>query len=147
MPAGDIEKPLDGFQRMSALFGGSEYILSMWVKADGNGMDITLLNEMGANIGELLYTNGKVTLSSAVLPPALNAEYIIADFQFCFYKKEALAKNLENSGFTFSAIDAPQKKRQIFKDGSLIIEINYSRNYIEFNNHLRRYKYILQGEF
>ena len=148
LPAHNIEKPLDGMQRISALFGGDEYIINTWVKADKNGMDITLLNEMGAGIGELLYSNGKVKFSSAVFPSNLTPEYIIADFQFCFYSADALLKSLEKTGFDFSENKKGSgKSRLIMKDKKTIIEINYNLNYIRLNNHLRGYSYTLQGEF
>lgn len=148
LPTKDIEKPLDGLQRISASYSGQEFQINTWVKADGTGMDITLLNEMGSNMGEMLYTDGKVSFSSALFPASLKPEYIIADFQFCFYNADALSQALEKSGLSLiTNNEAGKKTRHIKKGDALIIEITQNFNYISLINHLRGYTYILEGDF
>ena len=61
------------------------YFLNAWLKADKTEMEIILFNELGANMGELMYREGMVNFSSPVFPKSLRPEYIVADFQLCFY--------------------------------------------------------------
>ena len=148
LPAKDIEKPLDGYQRISASFAGQDYRMNTWVKADENGMDIVLLNEMGANMGELIFKDDGITFSSSVFPSSLSPEYIIADFQFCFFNASALNSALKRDGFSFfSGVVNEKEIRRIYKGDTLIIEITFNSNYIVLVNHLRGYTYTLEGDF
>ena len=139
----NIEKPLDGYQFMSASFAGQSYYMNSWVKADETGMDIILLNEMGANLGELIWRDGKISFSSTVFPASMPPEYIIADFQFCFYNSAALNQALKNSGLV---LVETEMARNIFMKNTLIIEITKGQNSITLNNHLRGYAYTLEGD-
>lgn len=140
----NIEKPLDGFQRISASFDGQFYQMNTWVKADETGIDMTLLNEMGANMGELSFRGSDISFSSAVFPSSMRPEYIVADFQFCFYSIDALTEALKKSGLL---ITETGDKRQIFQGNSIIIEITKDNNSVIINNHLRGYSYTLEGDF
>jgi len=138
----NIEKPVDEFQLMSASFAGQNYFMNSWVKADENGMDIVLLNEMGAGLGELIWRDGNLSFSSTVFPSSLPPEYIVADFQLCFYNSAALSQALKKSGLTLVETETA---RLIYMKKTLIIEITKSENSITFNNHLRGYSYTLEG--
>ena len=143
LPPEDIEYPLDSHQLISASYGNNDYYLNAWVKADATGMNITMINELGANMGELSYRDGAVSFSSAMFPPSLRPEYIIADFQLCFYKASALRQALENHGLSFEE----EAGRRILEGKNVIIEIEKSQNTITLINHLRGYAYTLEGDF
>jgi len=138
----NIEKPLDEYQLMSASFAGQNYYMISWVKADESGMDIVLMNEMGANMGELIWRDGNLSFTSTVFPSSMPPEYIIADFQFCFFKSAALSQELKKSGLSFIETETT---RHIYMKNTLIIEITKEQNSITFNNHLRGYTYTLEG--
>ena len=138
----NIEKTLDGYQLMSASFAGQNYYMISWVKADETGMDITLMNEMGANLGELIWRDGNISFSSTVFPDSMPPEYIIADFQLCFYSSAALSQALKKSGLTLAETET---SRHIYMKNVPIIEIIKGQNSITFNNHLRGYTYTLEG--
>jgi hypothetical protein len=144
LPPGNIENSLDMAQRISASYKGMDYFFNAWVKADESGMEMTLLNELGANMGELSYRNGLVSFSSPVFPPSLKPEYIVADFQLCFYNAMALRQALKDCGLSFE--DAGNSRR-ILKGKTLIIEVERSRNTVMLVNHLRGYAYTLEGDF
>ena len=143
LPPGDIENSMDIFQLISASFMGRDYLFNAWVKADETGIDMALLNELGANMGELSYRDGIVSFSSSVLP-ALSPEYIVADFQFCFYNAAALARALENCGLFFEETGSV---RRITQGKTLIVEIEKKQNSVRLVNHLRGYAYALEGGF
>jgi len=144
LPSEDIENPLDGHQRVSASYDNRDYYLNAWVKADATGLNITIINELGANMGELSYRDGKVSFSSSMFPSSLKPEYIVADFQLCFYKAPALRRALEDCGLSF---EDNWTSRRILKDKTVIIEIEKTRNVVKYVNYLRGYLYILEGNF
>jgi len=144
LPPGNIENPLDMAQQISASYGGREYFINAWVKADETGMEMTLLNELGSALGELSYRNGQVSFSSPVFPSALKPEYIIADFQLCFYNAMALSKALEACGLS---LEDTGNSRRILQGKTLVIEVEKSQNTVRLVNHLRGYTYTLEGNF
>jgi len=144
LPPGDIENTMDMAQRISAEWQGKDYSFNTWVKADEAGMEMILLNELGVNMGELSYRNGLTSFSSHVFPKSLKPEYIIADFQLCFYNTPALTRALEECGLS---IENSENSRRILNGKTVIIEINKSRDTVRLVNHLRGYTYTLEGNF
>jgi hypothetical protein len=131
-------------QLMSASYGNQSFVLNAWVKADETGMDISLFNDMGAGMGELSYRDGAVAFSSSVFPAAVKPEFIIADFQLCFYDPVQLGEALAQCGLV---LDIQGSNRLILEGKKVIIEIEKSPNKIKLTNHLRRYTYTLEGDF
>jgi len=85
-------------QCISASWQGRNYVFNAWAKADETGIEMVLLNELGAHMAELTYRDGQVSFSSPVLPSSLlKPEYIVADFQLCFYSAPALRQALEGN--------------------------------------------------
>ena len=144
LPPGDIEHSMDTPQLVSASYGNKDYLLNAWVKADETGINMTLINELGANMGELSYRDGAVSFSSPVFPESLGGEYIVADFQLCFYNIPALRRALEDCGLSLEDTGAG---RCILQGKTVIIEIEKSRNVVRLINHLRGYTYTLEGDF
>jgi hypothetical protein len=144
LPPSGIEKPMDMAQHISATYGGRNFYFNTWIQADETGMEMTLFNELGASMGELRYSDGFIELSSPVLPNSLKPEYIVADFQLCFYDPIMLREALRKCGLTF---EANEKSRRILERGNLIIEIEKNQNIVQIKNHLRRYTYTLEGDF
>ena len=144
LPPENIKNPLDNYQLVSASYGNVNYQMNSWVRADKTGIDMTFLNELGANMGELSWRGGAVSFSSSVFPQNLNPHYIIADFQLCFYDAGALVKILKESGLSFKETET---SRYVYNGDAVIIEITKEKNIIRFVNHLRGYAYTLEGDF
>jgi hypothetical protein len=144
LPPGGIGKPLDMAQYVSASYGGRDYFLNAWVKADETGMEMSLFNELGANMGDLSYRDGTVHFSSSVFPASLRPEYIVADFQLCFYDPLLLRQSLEKCGLS---LETQGSTRRILQGKDLIIEIEEAKNSVRLVNHLRGYTYTLEGDF
>jgi len=140
----NIEKILDGPQLISASFMEREHQMITWVKADETGINMILLNEMGVTLGELSYQNGTISFSSSVFPRALRPEYIVADFQLCFYNADSLGRALQEIGLSFQETE---NGRRVLQRNNTIIEIFFSPNIIKIINHLRGYTYTLEGDF
>jgi hypothetical protein len=134
---------MNSYQLVSASYGGRDYVLNAWVRADKTGMDMTLMNELGVNMGELSYSGSAVSFSSAVFPSAA-AGYIAADFQLCFYDTLALGKALKNCGLS---LEDTGTVRRVLQGKKVIIEIEKNKNIVKFVNHLRGYAYTLEGDF
>ena len=148
LPTEGIEQAMDMAQFVSAEFRGQNYFLNTWVKANENAMEMAFFNELGASIGELSYRNGAAHFSSTVLPSSVikffKPEYIIADFQLCFYDPVLLGKSLKDSGLILEIKDG---NRRILNGNKVIIEIKKTENTVELVNHLRKYVYTLEGDF
>ena len=144
LPPGGIERPIDMAQYISASFRGSDFLFASWVKADETAVEITLLNEMGTGMGELSYSGGSIAFSSAVFPASVKPEYIIADFQLCFYSVPLLARALKDCGLT---LEASETTRRILKGKNLVYEIEKKAGEVKLTNYLRGYSYTLEGDF
>ena len=144
LPTGGIDKPIDMAQYISASFMGREFLMAAWVKADETAIEMTLLNELGINIGELSYSDGAISFSSPALADLLKPEYIIADFQLCFYNASLLSRALKSCGLVLETNGA---FRRIYKGKDLIYEIEKGAEMVKLTNHLRGYSYTLEGDF
>ena len=144
LPTRDIGKPIDMPQRISASFQGRDLSLLAWVKADESEIQVTLLNEMGTNIGELFYSDYSISLSSEVLPGSIKPEYIIADFQLCFYNAVLISKALKDCGLD---METSETTRRILKGNDVVYEIVMDSEWVRITNHLRGYTYTLEGDF
>ena len=144
LPPSGIEKALDMAQYVSASYGGRDYFLNAWVKADETGIEMVLFNELGANMGNLSYRDGAVDFSSPVFPESLKPEYIVADFQLCFYNPQLLRRALEACGLIFET----QGSTRLIRNGKdLIIKIEKTHNEVRLVNYVRGYSYTLEGDF
>jgi len=148
LPPEGIDKAIDMAQYISAEFRGQSYFLNAWVKADENAMEMTFFYEMGASIGDLSYRDGEAHFSSTVFPRAVmrafKPEYILADFQLCFYDPLLLGKSLEDGGLVLEIQDG---SRRILSGDEVIIEIKKTENTVRLENHLRGYAFTLEGDF
>jgi hypothetical protein len=136
-------------QQISAVYKDQDYILNAWVKADETGTAMTFFNSLGAGMGELSYREGALSFSSPVFPSSLKPEYIIADFQLCFYGYDALSRALKASGLALEAEKdgTDSETRRISSRKNVIIEIEKTKTAVRYVNHLRGYAYTLEGEF
>jgi len=144
LPPAAIEKTVDMAQRISAIYSGQSFYFNAWVLADESGIDMSLFNELGAAMGELSYKDGVVSLSSAVFPQSIKPEYIVADFQLCFYDPALLIMALKDCGLV---LETENNYRRIFEGKNLIMEIEKTSGAVKLVNHLRGYSYTLEGDF
>jgi len=148
LPTEGIEQDMDMAQFLSAKFRGKDYFFNGWVKANKDEIEMVFFNELGTNLGEISYRNGAVRFSSAVIPKSavkyIKPEYVIADFQLCFYDPILLGESLKESGLI---METNGGSRRILNRNDVIIEINKTNNSVELVNHLQGYAYTLEGDF
>ena len=148
LPPRGIDQAMDMTQYISAEFRGQIYFFNAWIKADENAVEMIFFNELGASIGDLFYRDGAAHFSSTVIPRSVmqffKPEYILADFQLCFYDPFLLGKSLEDSGLVLKIQDG---SRRILSGNNVIIEIIKTGNTVRLENHLRGYAFTLEGDF
>jgi hypothetical protein len=147
-----IEKPLDMAQQITAFFGDQEWVMNSWVQADKEGIAIVLFDTLGSGLGDLSYRAGALSFSSSIFPPSFKAEYLVADFQFCFYRIDALKAALGRLKLDVEIHDGLYGSKEIrrIRDGKkVIIEIEKSPEVgvLKYTNFLRGYGYTLRGDF
>lgn len=153
LPPADIAVPLDHYQRISGTYGGQEFSFDAWVAADDRELVMAILSPMGTSLGELSFGEGGLSFSSAFFPPTLKPEYVVADFQLCFYRVDAVSQALKNCGLGFRT-EGPMNdpggsaEIRVVSDGNRdIIEIEKTKNAVRYINHVRGYAYTLEGDF
>jgi hypothetical protein len=144
LPAGDIENSMDMEQLISVSWQDKDYFFNTWVKANEAEIEMILLNELGVNMGELSFQDGFISFSSPMFPNSMKPEYIVADFQLCFYSVPALRQAIEDCGLSF---ETNGNIRRILEGKTVIIEIEKAHNTVRLVNHLRGYIYSLEGNF
>jgi hypothetical protein len=152
LPPACIEKALDMPQQITGSYGAQEFVLDAWVKADEHEIYMAFFNSLGTNMGELSFREDGISFSSAFFPAALKPEYIAADFQFCFFRADTLAKALKDSGLSFSleirdTPEAREEVRTVHRGRERIIEIVKTGESVRYTNFLRGYRYVLRGAF
>jgi hypothetical protein len=159
LPPGGIEKPMDMSQRIGGSYGERRFEINAWVKADGSGLRIVFYNDLGGGMGELYYGKEGLSFDSPYFPKNIRAEYLVADFQFCFYDFEALRAALaadSQSGTklvlerSFGTAPPPGEQtelRRIYEGDKVLIEIEKTPSRLRYTNRLRGYSYTITGDF
>jgi hypothetical protein len=153
LPPSDIEVPLDMPQQIAGRYGKQEFVMGAWALADEEGISLALLNSFGANMGELKFSEGTLSFSSPLLPSSIKPEYIVADFQFCFYRVDTLKDALNACGLNLAVEQRLTENedsievRTITEGEKIIIEIEKTSIEVRYQNHLRGYAYTLVGVF
>jgi hypothetical protein len=140
---------MDMAQHITGTYGGQEFILDAWTEADENRVTMAFFNTLGVGMGDLSFGGEGLFFSSAFLPPQLKAEYIVADFQFCFYRAEAVEAALKQARLSFTVEKTADGReiRTIFEGNTPIIKIEKGTALVVYTNYLRRYAYTLEGEW
>jgi hypothetical protein len=162
LPTTAMEGSIDGIQHLDGTFSKSfsqensnadtsttAFSGEVWVRANDSILSITLMGSFGVTIAELTYANDSVSFASSVIDvEKMKPEYVLADFQACFYPFEALQKNFDKNGFDFDELRTagsgeppPDFERTLTDNGNVILRIVRKANEIDLVNELRHYKY------
>jgi hypothetical protein len=153
LPPSNIAVPLDMPQQIWGMYGKQEFVLDAWVQADEQAVNMVLFNSFGAGMGEISFYEKGIAFSSLVFPASLKPEYIIADFQFCFYQTDAVSTALKACGLSLfteqqSAGEGEYKEiRRIVEGTHTVIEIEKTKTRVRYTNYVRGYTYTLGGDF
>jgi len=135
----------EGLQALNGSFGSQSFSLLSYTQIDAKGINLSLMNDFGTDMGNLFYDGKSVIFDSAYFPKALPGEYIICDIQNAYYDKDELRKNFEAAGLKFvvTTEENAVEIRKIFDGKNLIEEISISQNEVKIQNFLRGYSYQL----
>ena len=140
-----FEENMDRFQNITGHFQGKTHIFGAYIKSSEEEVAITFFNQMGGSVGDLVYTGDSLVANSHFTPPAAKFEYMMADFQFCYCKKELLAESLEAAGLRFECTWQDGKEiRQIWDKDQLVVQVEKEKNHTRLQNLLREYSYDIQ---
>ncbi len=145
LPPSAFEENMDRFQNITGHFQGKVHIFGAYIKSSDEQVAITFFNQMGGSVGSLLYTGDSLQADSHFTPPGAKFEYMMADFQFCYCKKELLAESLEAAGLRFECTEQDEKEiRQIWDKDQLVIQVEKEKTHTKLQNFLRQYSYDIQ---
>lgn len=147
LPPSEIENNIDSEQLLTATFGNNTMALLAYLKADSKEIFLSLFNDFGTGMGNLVYDGINVSFDSPIFPENLKAEYIVADLQFAYYKVSSIQKLLKSIKMKM-IVETNEKEdsetRKIYNGPFLIEEIIKSGKNITIKNKLRGYEYVLQ---
>lgn len=145
LPPEDIEEELDGLLSFNGEFGKNRFSLLVYLKADKDGIFLSLINDFGVGMGNLFFDKEGVRFDSAVFPENIRLEYIVADLQFAYYTEDSIRTILQKIGLDFIVKrEGNEEIRKIMNRRKCIMEIKKSRDSLYVENFLRGYTYNLQ---
>jgi hypothetical protein len=151
LPPAAADGIFEGLQLLNGSFGGTSFNLLSYTQIDKTGINLSLMNDFGTDMGNVFYDGEQVFFDSAYFPKNLPGEYIICDIQNAYYDEAALRENYEKSGLEFEVWNgsgynqaAGVSETRLIKDGKkLIEEISIIDDTVTIKNFLRGYEYKL----
>jgi len=143
LPPSDIKTPLDEAQLLEGTYGNQSFSLESWTIANDSLISISLFNSIGASFGSLFYSKDSLFFNSSFIKSKqIKPQYIVTDFQLCFYKTEPLQKMYSKHGLLFfENIQKETISRGVIDQKDTIIKITRNPEMTLFKNHLRNYEY------
>ena len=157
LPTAAMTEPIDMPQHIAGNFtkpdGSTDsFEADSWVRANDSILSITMFTGFGTTLGEITYERDSVKAESSVLDVTkMKAEYLVADFQVCFYPFAALKENFEKAGFTFveardasadGDVSAAGDYVRTLKEGDRVILVATKKaREVSLVNELRKYSY------
>jgi hypothetical protein len=141
LPPSDRASDLNQTQRIVGKASGREFALNALVEVNAKRIWIAFLSDFGNEIGEVLYERGAIEARFSAPSAEIKPEYLIADFQLCFYDVEALENSLEKIGLTLRVTNGENERREILNGDRLLIVINKMPRNVVYRNLLRNYQY------
>lgn len=149
LPTQSISKSLNMRQHVIGNFynanGNKSIEADVLVVANDSLVRLYIMGQLGLSIGEILYAKDTVHFESSVIDTdKLKAEYVLADFQFCFYDKTELKKNFEMNKFSFVE-EAHENyfERTLLQNNKVILVAKKDGDKIELKNYVRNYSYTI----
>lgn len=143
LPPSDMGFPIDAPQTVEGSYGGKSFSFEGWTVANDSVLSISLFNSIGASIGSLFYSKDSLRFESSFIDvDKIRPQYIVADFEFCYYKKDALQKMFSSNGLFFSEDSSlGVTRRVVLSQKDTIMSVVLSRDSTVLKNYLRGYEY------
>lgn len=148
----EIEKNIDAQQLLTGKFGENEFSMLAYLQMDKKGIFLSLFNDFGVGMGNLVYDGFTAQFDSPVFPKSLKAEYIVADLQFAYYSVDSINETLQTIGMYMEIEkNLDGEVRTIYSNSILpmmnsktIEVISKNGSEIKIQNLLRGYEYNLK---
>lgn len=146
LPTGDMEGTVDAMHLLAGSYKDRSFSLDAYVFADSNKVSMTIMTTMGNTIATLSYEGDRITnASSTVSGIPFPAEYLFFDFQFCYYRADALKELCDAAGLTFTESEKDGEVHRTLSDGPLTIAtVDKRGDGLFFSNQLRGYSYTIE---
>lgn len=140
-----VDKNIQTYQLVEGSFGKNDFSLMAYIEINNEGIFISLLNDLGTDMGTVFFDGNHVIFESLYFPKNLKGEYVISDIQNVYYSVNSLKNNYENAGLNFECyIDENDVETRIIKNENEVIEqITIKGPSILIKNNLRGYEYNL----
>lgn len=139
---------LNAMYQLQVSAEGQSFSLIAMMYADDMGLELTLLNDFGTEMGYLYYGDGFVELDCSLLPDMMYAEFLVHDIQLALYDFAALTANYAGKGLSITSEETCLEEVRTLKNGKKVIEtarISQDRTEITIENHYRGYSFSLTG--
>jgi hypothetical protein len=145
LPASAMGRSFESYQQIEGSYGEHSYILNAYVKADSESLLIIAFNSLGTQVFELVHHGGFVRFSTVLPSGNLKPEYILADFQLCYFPATLLRETLKAAGLSFEEREEGDELiRTVSSENRIIIEIRRAAGEVRYRNFLRGYQYVVK---
>ena len=146
LPPSALGRAFESYQQIEGSFRGETYFFDAYVHADKERLVIVAFNSLGTKVFELEHERNGVRFSTSLQADGMKPEYILEDFQLCFFPADVVKKNLEAADLSLTVSrEGEGEIRTVSDRGRPIIEIRSDGGEIRYRNLLRGYQYIVKG--
>ncbi len=143
-PAAGIEER-SIHQAIEGYFGETAVSFEGFVRMDRDEIIMIAMTPFGSGVYEIVYNGTTAAIASGVLPAGAKPEYMVADFQFCYFPADAVSRNVAAAGLNFRESTTASGWRRVIEDqGQVVMEVRRTGNELSFTNHLRHYGYTVK---
>lgn len=134
-------------QQIEGDYQGQGYVMQTVIDADESHFSLIALNSFGTQVFDLEYDDLGIRYESGLPIGNIKCEYLMADFQLCYFPAPALEAMISAAGLEFAETgDGASLRRTVSDAGQLIIEIERRDGILHYRNLLRGYAYHISEE-
>ncbi len=132
-------------QSIEGYYGDVVYSLEAFVQAGREEITMIALTPFGSGLYEIIFTQGTIAFRSGMTPAGVKPEYLMADFQLCYFPDTVVREWVEKAGLRFTEIPVAGGWRRMIAEGDRpVIDIRRRGNEIVMTNHWRHYGYTIR---
>ena len=145
LPVAALGQTLERRQQIVGDFQGQTLVMDALIEATTDHFSLIVLNSFGNQIFDLEYDSQGIRCDSPLPLGKIKPEYLMADWQLCYFPRAAVATMLHDSGLRLVESDSGDNRRRTVYDGDqLIIDISRDGSgVLHYRNLLRGYAYTI----
>jgi hypothetical protein len=147
LPPKAAEESIEIYQLIDGYYKSQTYSIQALVSINFEEINIIAFNNLGTQVYDLAYKKSGIVFNSSYTTDHIQPEYIVADFQLCYFPHAAVESMIRESGLIFTEISQSDGWTRSITDGpQLIIQIQRKGTVLNYKNYLREYGYTIQEE-